>query len=1257
MGNCPRCPSHIHTFDYHDTLDKCPKRSTIAADNSPELDKFWLAVKTSGSKSDDPGSLNDSRAILQALTNSKVERGDLTKWKAENAYRKVHGEGSDGGKGKPALKSGSATGPASSSARPRPGEGGSAATKYSQSAGKSTPATKKEPKVPATGKLRRTPAPNLPSIEEEPEYSLAVLQCALDKSLNPSPKKLNVAVNYVVVKDHPAKLYVYGIDYGNIHPMKTSKQIKEDEQAAALVSQTETLSLGAKSVQTGEVSKPTDGERDEDDGDGGESDGAGDSESRAKGEGRKVSQRGEKMRIFGALQTRAPLSGIKCATDGATLWSLEPLNMLTMTDVEYKKLSGRKYKLDCITFNFLQDLDIPTDPARATKALVSKDAVTEKGDSMRITALNALISQHVIHNTSDRIVPVGPNKFFLKGGRTYDPNDMLDIHRGYFTSIRPGSSRILLNVNVATSAFYRPVLVSELYRLVKTTFNAYGKPEGLLKGLSVRIAHERVKYDDEYDPNNEGNRHRTIAGFGDKPAEEIFELDGKTISVARYFEQMLGANKLAHPDLPCVSVTVAPKTAKHSKGGGKGKGKANFSEEQDAKTPQPLWIPAEYLQIDPYQPFKKVLSGAHTDAMINVAARHPAKNQNLIIQEAFPLLGIDTTPSPFEKVGLTLGSQFLQIPATNLVPPKVFYRNRRHDGCFSANVTQASWNLIDARFYITPSASDFRDYPLRKPVGTLDMRSKSRQQKFDDIGKALSKQMVTYGIKFDPGVVDQSIYLDAMAGLLEETAGWNDITLYELLRKELLPKLGNAKLVVVLLSTKDQYLYGCIKRVCDQWLGVHTLCIVEEKLRIRNTANFKNITPQQLGNLALKFNMKLGGQNHQIASDRAADSSAFAPPSIFSSISQDAIVFGADVSHPSGGMSHTPSVAGVVASYDKNFALFSASMRLQAGTQETIEELEDMAYHRLKYFVDHRGFLPHRIVVYRDGVGEDQFAKCRSSEIPQVYRAYEKAKAYAKSKAKAVVRQSNDRDLDLTFIVVGKRHHTRFYACSEEDTYQAPNGQDTVVPQPFTKIHREGNVTHHNVKLNGNLQPGLLVDDVITRPSSDETFDFFLQSHDALKGTARSAHYSVLEKGTLDVQQIKNLTHAFCYNYMRATKGVSYAGPAYYADRLCDRGAHYLRGYTSRFEQPEIEMNDGEKKIKDKRKAARAFSKRVAEHISGLPDWNPDDDRIYREPNHGMSASTTLCSGYSPDSWPECMAVPRLLYHVYRTVRAWELQF
>ena len=184
--------------------------------------------------------------------------------------------------------------------------------------------------------------------------------------------------------------------------------------------------------------------------------------------------------------------------------------------------------------------------------------------------------------------------------------------------------------------------VAEFYSMIENSFSGYGEPEALLKGLIVRISYDREHHDAEYDPNNKDNRYRTIAGFGEKPSDQKFELEGQPITVAQYFKEKLGAADLRAPSLPCINVTIAPKQHEHynakqsgDQEGREGKGKSKVQKQQDDKKVQPQWIPPEYLQIKPHQPFKKLLLHQRTEKMISTALRHPAKNQNLIITEGF----------------------------------------------------------------------------------------------------------------------------------------------------------------------------------------------------------------------------------------------------------------------------------------------------------------------------------------------------------------------------------------------------------------------------------------------------------------------------------------------------------------------------------------------------------------------------------------------------------------------------------------------
>ena len=57
----------------------------------------------------------------------------------------------------------------------------------------------------------------------------------------------------------------------------------------------------------------------------------------------------------------------------------------------------------------------------------------------------------------------------------------------------------------------------------------------------------------------------------------------------------------------------------------------------------------------------------------------------------------------------------------------------------------------------------------------------------------------------------------------------------------------------------------------------------------------------------------------------------------------------------------------------------------------------------------------------------------------------------------------------------------------------------------------------------------------------------------------RATHYTVVyDENKLDADTVQQGTHTASYLYARATKAVSLAPPAYYADIACERGRSYL---------------------------------------------------------------------------------------------------
>lgn len=97
---------------------------------------------------------------------------------------------------------------------------------------------------------------------------------------------------------------------------------------------------------------------------------------------------------------------------------------------------------------------------------------------------------------------------------------------------------------------------------------------------------------------------------------------------------------------------------------------------------------------------------------------------------------------------------------------------------------------------------------------------------------------------------------------------------------------------------------------------------------------------------------------------------------------------------------------------------------------------------------------------------------------------------------------------------------------------------------------------------NKNFRAGLVVDDPAIR--NPYHYDFFLQSHRALKGTARPCHYFVIHNDMkLGADQLQRITFGLCWTFARALTPISYASPAYYADLLAERGRCYLAPFLS----------------------------------------------------------------------------------------------
>ncbi|KAL8772277.1 MAG: hypothetical protein Q9209_002489 [Squamulea sp. 1 TL-2023] len=136
----------------------------------------------------------------------------------------------------------------------------------------------------------------------------------------------------------------------------------------------------------------------------------------------------------------------------------------------------------------------------------------------------------------------------------------------------------------------------------------------------------------------------------------------------------------------------------------------------------------------------------------------------------------------------------------------------------------------------------------------------------------------------------------------------------------------------------------------------------------------------------------------------------------------------------------------------------------------------------------------------------------------------------------------------FALIVCAKRHYTRFYKPIPNKPYNFKNTPEG------TYVDTGVTVSYH--------------------------WDFYLQSHSAIKGTARPAHYVVLHDEIIqEAAKEKNppvnpanllaqITHNMWYLLGRTTDSVSICPAAYYADLACGRARHYLKDVYDGKEKP-----------------------------------------------------------------------------------------
>ncbi|KDR70848.1 hypothetical protein GALMADRAFT_144328 [Galerina marginata CBS 339.88] len=689
--------------------------------------------------------------------------------------------------------------------------------------------------------------------------------------------------------------------------------------------------------------------------------------------------------------------------------------------------AGNVYTL---TLEYVRDIETKG----LLKYLKGKPEHSDIDTSSTISALNLILSAHPNRFVGGGTV-VGRNRFFFPTAT--QPSNLgggLEAWNGFYSSVRPTRNGLMVNVNVCTTAFYKPGNLAEsMVAFTKSVFR--GNRSAFVRGVRVKTQHLG---------------HRIVkALFSQKSRKQKLsdaDLDrGQFQAIIKASDLHPFPGHLRYPKPPLVNL------------GGD------------------IIIPAEQCEILPAQPFRGQLTDAHSAAMIEAATKPPQVNATSITGVGLDVLGYKPGVSQQLKAfGISIENQMAVVPGRILPPPVIKYSKGE-----PKLDDRASWNLKGAKFVKGAKIG---------PWAVLVIKDGQPQHEFsgsDDPDLLATVRGFASGCRASGMVVDQKdpVILEAHLPPTVPTDPARTAAI-EVIRQQLASLSEKPSMVMVLLSNTDKAVYSGVKHLCDGDLVITSVCVQSALIRREKGQ------PRYFSSVGSKLNMKLGGVNHTLAAENMTWLQKM-----------PTMLVGIDVTHPGReSMDGSPSITAVVASCKSDFAQYPASLELQASGKELVKQ---------------RCFA-QRILVYRDGISESQFKSVLDEELPAIRLACETFDTLESQYRPAV-----------TIVVCGKRHHTRFYPIKEGDADQ-----------------------------NGNPQPGTVVDRGVT---SVYNFDFFLQAHGALQGTARPTHYYVLhDDNAFQADELQALTNDVSYMFARATQAVSLVSPAYYAHLACERGRYYL---------------------------------------------------------------------------------------------------
>uniref|UniRef100_A0A8B9L9E9 Protein argonaute-1 n=1 Tax=Astyanax mexicanus TaxID=7994 RepID=A0A8B9L9E9_ASTMX len=426
------------------------------------------------------------------------------------------------------------------------------------------------------------------------------------------------------------------------------------------------------------------------------------------------------------------------------------------------------------------------------------------------------------HLPSMKYTPVGRSFFSAPEGYDHPLGGGREVWFGFHQSVRPAMWKMMLNIDVSATAFYKAQPVIQFMCEVLDIHNIDEQPRPLtdshrvkftkeIKGLKVEVTHcgtMRRKY--------------RVCNVTRRPAShQTFPLqleNGQTVerTVAQYFREKYNL-QLKYPHLPCLQVG---QEQKHT------------------------YLPLEVCNIVAGQRCIKKLTDNQTSTMIKATARSAPDRQEEISRL---VRSANYEADPFvQEFQFRVRDEMAHVTGRVLPAPMLQYGGRNRT---VATPSHGVWDMRGKQFHTG----------VEIKMWAIACFATQRQCR-EEILKGFTDQLRK--ISKDAGMPIQG-----QPCFCKYAQGADSV---EPMFRHLKNTYAGLQLIIVILPGKTP-VYAEVKRVGDTLLGMATQCV--------QVKNVVKTSPQTLSNLCLKINVKLGGINNILVPHQRP--SVFQQPVIF----------------------------------------------------------------------------------------------------------------------------------------------------------------------------------------------------------------------------------------------------------------------------------------------------------------------------------------------------------------------------------------